>query len=1099
MVKASLASGVPKPRSSSRSRMLQKSPAQIVEDNLRRSWSEDEKRGTDSRESDTDASSCASSASSARRRRMSRREKNLHMHKSNKYQPPDEEGGEGGENHCQQQEEPSPITSSPLSTPKDQATLAPKFSPTTTATNLHADAAPAPPPVSPSDSANTEVGVVVTPTSSTNTDDTSSPPINGPSFLPAPLSQPSSSLAAPSSLPPRPSSPYVNPHVTNQKTNRSRRKGHNNKSRAQPHQQPQQGSKFFPFRRRRKESSSQILRITPSHSESEAETESSTVAPTMMKNPLGAGNGSRSLAAESSPKGTSSINSSKKDSEEESYRCGSDEDPVVKLFEQRTTQRVRFTLEGVGNDDMPPSKPSEQQQEEQQHQQHQKQQKQHFQGRLKSSSHPSAHNGNSPPTSPNRKTISRFMKGALFGGNNKAERAAVDAEVARELESVKRELVWENTATATGGEMVRTQPGELTTTFLEDPQTRAKVIKLLNKARRAQYVHFRYEYAVKCYVKALDLLQQASYPNDHPVTVKTMEALNHAHHVLSSYNNSSNIVKMGIKYEDQGELVRALKMYTIAYRIRVELLGRQHPSLVVLLNMLGNIQIRRGELQEAMQIYELALKDETGGISGTVKNSPKRGEPPLALSQSGTDGGEENSQEPLATPDPPRNLLARSVTYRDMGTVYEKWGEHDSALAMYHRSLDCLAKYKKITGSSFGGTGGGRSSSPSQPPLSSVDVAHDDSISASSTIGMETVGSHEFDSNKLRPTSTHTTTATANATGGDDGMEVLVGRESKEDSKRRIIFQATSDYDFFFPPELDDFMREQHQQKKDNKKDNTTTRSGGSKQHQQQQRGDFADMDAAMTLHQIGQLHRSVGEYNLALSAFSVSLRGMKYCVGRNHPNVAAILGNIGNLQKEMGDMDSSFATYQQVLGIESYRLGLSHPDVAVTLHNIATIDAARGNHEHALALYRQVIALQRKLFGPNHLAVAVTSACMGDVYERVGEISESIACFEEAVRIKTVTMGRHSLEVARLIHKLGKLAISQGEFHLADSYVSRAILIYRLNRLSEQDEWMVEAARDGADIDAAIALGFVEGTPSFYSNSRGGHDSSGASCDHDY
>ena len=356
-----------------------------------------------------------------------------------------------------------------------------------------------------------------------------------------------------------------------------------------------------------------------------------------------------------------------------------------------------------------------------------------------------------------------------------------------------------------------------------------------------------------------------------------------------------------------------------------------------------------------------------------------------------------------------------------------------------------------------------------------MDVAHDDAVSASSAIGMETVGSHDL---AVHPTTTDqlkstvsppttTTTATANATGGDDGMEVLVGRESaQEDSKRRVIFQASSDYDFFFPPELDAVLRDQPH--------SMSFQSNSTKQHQQQQqhRGDFADLDAAMTLHQIGQLHRSVGEFNLALSVFSVSLRGMKYCVGKNHPNVAAILGNIGNLQKEMGDMDSSFATYQQVLGIESYRLGLSHPDVAVTLHNIATIDAARGNHEHALALYRQVIALQRKLFGSNHVAVAVTSACMGDVYERVGEISESIACFEEAVRIKSFAMGRHSLEVARLIHKLGKLAISQGEYHLADSYVSRAILIYRLNRLSELDEWMVEATRDGADIDAAIAMG---------------------------
>ena len=74
-------------------------------------------------------------------------------------------------------------------------------------------------------------------------------------------------------------------------------------------------------------------------------------------------------------------------------------------------------------------------------------------------------------------------------------------------------------------------------------------------------MHFRYEYAVKCYLKALNILQkQANYPDDHPTVIKTVQLMNNAHHVLSSYNNSANIVKMGIKNEDAGELVKALKV-----------------------------------------------------------------------------------------------------------------------------------------------------------------------------------------------------------------------------------------------------------------------------------------------------------------------------------------------------------------------------------------------------------------------------------------------------------------------------------------------------------------------------------------------------------
>lgn len=236
--------------------------------------------------------------------------------------------------------------------------------------------------------------------------------------------------------------------------------------------------------------------------------------------------------------------------------------------------------------------------------------------------------------------------------------------------------------------------------------------------------------------------------------------------------------------------------------------------------------------------------------------------------------------------------------------------------------------------------------------------------------------------------------------------------------------------------------------------------------------GDYTDVDVALTIHRIAQLHRAKEEHQLALSAFHVALRGMRYALGKSHPNVAAVLGNIGNLQKEMGDMDSAYTTYQQVLAIESYRLGLSHPDVVVTLHNISTIDAARGNHAHALSLYTQVVSLQRKVFGEDHESVAVTLACMGDVYERLGDIKGAVECYDEALRIKIVALGRHSLEVARLLHKLGKLAVVQEDFHLAHSYISKAALVYRLNKLREDDVWVVDVNRDAADVDAAIAMG---------------------------
>ena len=794
-----------------------------------------------------------------------------------------------------------------------------------------------------------------------------------------------------------------------------------------------------------------------------------------------------------------------------------DDDPVLALYTSRNTQKVRFSLGEVEPKErtvVMADRASDHQHQNNNH----KRPKEGRNSKRSTYTNTTATNSTSTTTGSSDSSkfnIQKFMRGVLFGGRKSTSTGDDDddefeLEFEREMEEATKnacdnnsnEMIWStqedgipevlrttitntpyhnNTTTTSDSASVVPEAsggggGGVKVSFAEDYETRATIIKLINKARRAQFLHYRYEYAVKCYVKALEILRSAHYPDDHPTVIKTIKLLQSAHHANNSYKDSANIVKLGIKYEDSGEYIRALKMYTIAYRIRSEALGPNHPSLVVLLNMLGSVQIKCGELDEAMAIYELALKDT---------------EPPKSSGGGGSSGDDNNSMSSHTVTNDgisaPTNYVTRAVTYREMGTIYEQWGESDRALKMYHQSLDCMAEYKGLKQSNA-------------MLLQNCDTHYEEkkdddmSMDPSSTSQYDGV-LHDLESTHLStsaiaPRSTNNTTPPApkSKTGKDKyrandnqedrsdegGMELTFGESSSRKIGRRIgsttsIKAAstsetmTSRYDIFFPPSLDE--------KKRKKRLSVVGGSSHNKKNDEKV-GDYTDVDVALTIHRIAQLHRSQQEYDLALPAFYVSLRGMKYALGKSHPNVAAILGNIGNLQKEMGDMDSAYTTYQQVLAIESYRLGLSHPDVVVTLHNISTIDAARGNHEHALSLYTQVVTLQRKLFGEDHESVAVTSACMGDVYERLGKIRSAVECYEEALRIKIMALGRHSLEVARLLHKLGKLAVTEEDFQLAHSYISKALLVYRLNKLRDDDEWVIDVNRDAADVDAAIAMG---------------------------
>jgi len=124
--------------------------------------------------------------------------------------------------------------------------------------------------------------------------------------------------------------------------------------------------------------------------------------------------------------------------------------------------------------------------------------------------------------------------------------------------------------------------------FQEDPQVTKRIERLLGRANRAHTRTYRYEHAIGYYLAALEMLTKEGYPESHELVSRAVRKLNDCHHAQSSLKNSANIVKMGIKHENRGEFVRALKMYTIAYRIRRDALSKFHPSLPVLLNMLGS-------------------------------------------------------------------------------------------------------------------------------------------------------------------------------------------------------------------------------------------------------------------------------------------------------------------------------------------------------------------------------------------------------------------------------------------------------------------------------------------------------------------------------
>lgn len=545
-------------------------------------------------------------------------------------------------------------------------------------------------------------------------------------------------------------------------------------------------------------------------------------------------------------------------------------------------------------------------------------------------------------------------------------------------------------------DIVNTASRKDVTVFKVDKTLTSKIKEIIRKGGKYQK-SYNYAKAAKCFLQALKKIDHNAYPQDHPLREIVNKSISDTHYSHRSLEHSANIVKIGLSNESKGYFVKALKMYTVAFRIRKDSLGDGHPSLPILLNLLGSVQVKRGQYEEAMQLFELALYGKLKNDTETVV------------------GDRTVSASTLA------------VSMKEIGSIHEHFGRLEEAMVMYHESLDCVLKDARRV----------QEKNSQKTPASSEKVLRSPSICS-------TVISDESYDVCVVSASTPSTSSTLSSNMGQapQEMEIYLQESFSGDpqSNGRSLMHLAFFYDSFF----------QITQMKNKK----------------------VNLHVASTLHSIASIHLKQHEYNLALSSYHASLRGMKVVHGERHESVAAVLGNIGNLLKEMKDYDRAFDIYQSVLKIESARLGITHDNVVITKLNIAMIEKCRRHYDASISIYKEVIVLQRAKHEddgeqPNLLTVSLS--CLGDVYERKGDFESAIETFKDMLVIQATALSPFHPDLGKILHKLGLLCSESDQLLRADSYFTKALRIYQKSGV--KDEEMVAVKRDKADNMSKLSL----------------------------
>ena len=162
----------------------------------------------------------------------------------------------------------------------------------------------------------------------------------------------------------------------------------------------------------------------------------------------------------------------------------------------------------------------------------------------------------------------------------------------------------------------------------------------------------------------------------------------------NSENEGNLLYSLGIVYYSQGEYEKALEYYEKSLKIRLSILGENHPSMARSYNNIGIVYISQGEYERALEYIEKSLKIR---LSIFGENNPDVAE---SFNDKGVVYRNQDEHEKALVYNEKSLKIRLSIlgenhpdvaeSYNNIGSVYNSQEEYENALEYYEKSLKIL-------------------------------------------------------------------------------------------------------------------------------------------------------------------------------------------------------------------------------------------------------------------------------------------------------------------------------------------------------------------------------------------------------------------------
>ncbi len=161
---------------------------------------------------------------------------------------------------------------------------------------------------------------------------------------------------------------------------------------------------------------------------------------------------------------------------------------------------------------------------------------------------------------------------------------------------------------------------------------------------------------------------------------------------------------------------------------------------------------------------------------------------------------------------------------------------------------------------------------------------------------------------------------------------------------------------------------------------------------------------------------------------------------GKNHLEVATVLGVMGEVYHIRGDPKRAQEIFQRALKIKVETFSENHPEVALTKFDLARVELVLGNTEAAEELLKSALETQQRFYGNYSKAAGRTLHMIGNTYHDQGDFDKAIKSMNEAIAILSKIYRPMHPTVAQVYNHLSCVYSDKGKFDLAMKFAEKAM-----------------------------------------------------------